>query len=149
MIKVLALIPQEKPKVIEIEDNLYNYQEFVEGFIETTYPFFDNVALICNEEGKLQHLPINRPLYSEETGDMYDVLVGKALLASTVNENGEDDGYFHSLTDEQIAKYTEIFSKEIKVVEKILAISYLEDMFGYEFDLETKIELNTELLEKL
>jgi len=51
--KVLKIELKKKPEIIEIEDNLETLQEAVDGYIEAYYPFDDNVAIICNEEGKM------------------------------------------------------------------------------------------------
>lgn len=79
-------------------------QKMVGGLIQAVYPFEDAVALICNDEGKLLGLPINRPLYDED-GEMYDILVGTFLVVGLT----EDD--FGSLPEEMIEKYTEAFSR--------------------------------------
>ena len=38
----------------------------------TSYPYEDPVALVCNEEGKLEGLPLNRALRDED-GDIYSL----------------------------------------------------------------------------
>ena len=46
-----------KPQLVkEIDGNLESMQEIVGGYIEAIYPFDDPIALVCNDEGK-----INRP----------------------------------------------------------------------------------------
>lgn len=64
-IKVLLVEPNKYPKVIEIENTLQELQKLVGGYIETFTPFEDEIALICNEEGKLTGLPLNRAIYAE------------------------------------------------------------------------------------
>ena len=39
---------------------------------EVTYPFEDEVAIILNESGKINGLPLNRAIYTED-GDMQDL----------------------------------------------------------------------------
>ena len=39
-------------------------QSLVEGDIEEYMPFEDEVAIICNDEGKMNGLPLNRAVYS-------------------------------------------------------------------------------------
>lgn len=53
-ISVLLVEPNKYPKMIEIDDTLEAMQEVVGGDIEEYMPFEDEVAIICNEEGKLQ-----------------------------------------------------------------------------------------------
>lgn len=40
----------------------------VGGDIEVTYPFEDEVAVILNESGKINGLPLNRAIYTEDGG---------------------------------------------------------------------------------
>ncbi len=114
--KVLLVEPEKKPRVVEIDDTLEALQELVGGYIEAIYPFEDEVALICNEEGKITGLPLNRALYSDE-GEMYEIIAGNFFIIGAP-EDSED---FTSLTEEQIEKYTEYF----KVIEV-----YTQTQFG-------------------
>ena len=59
-ISVILVEPGRYPKLIEIEDTLEAMQSLVEGDIEEYMPFEDEVAIICNEEGKMNGLPLNR-----------------------------------------------------------------------------------------
>lgn len=100
-IKILVVEPMKAPYVKEIEHTLRNLQAEVGGYIEAVYPFEDTVAIICNEEGKLCGMKPNRALYHE--GKIYDILHGTFFVAGV----GAED--FCSLTDAQIALYTERF----------------------------------------
>lgn len=51
--KVLRVRPKHYPEVIDIDCSLESLQKEVEGPIQAVYPWDDEVALICNEEGKL------------------------------------------------------------------------------------------------
>lgn len=64
-ISVLLVEPDKYPKVVEIDDTLEAMQEVVGGDIEEYMPFEDEVAIICNEEGKMLGLPLNRAIYAE------------------------------------------------------------------------------------
>lgn len=64
-ISVLLVEPNKYPKMIEIDDTLEAMQTVVGGDIEEYMPFEDEVAIICNEEGKLIGLPPNRAIYAE------------------------------------------------------------------------------------
>lgn len=55
-ISVLLVEPNKYPKMIEIDDTLEAMQEVVGGDIEEYMPFEDEVAIICNEEGKVNGL---------------------------------------------------------------------------------------------
>lgn len=101
-IKVLALLPMELPKEIELDNTLEAMQKFVDGNIEclTFYDSGSEVILVCNDEGKLLGLPLNRPLW-----DGADVLAGPGFLAGCDNE-----GNLTSLPQSTMDFYKEKFS---------------------------------------
>lgn len=82
---VLLVAPMEPPKLVDIENSLESMQAIVGGLIQAVYPFDEPVALVCNDEGKLLGLPLNRCLRLE------------------------DSEHFESLSEEQMARYTERF----------------------------------------
>jgi hypothetical protein len=97
--KILVVEPLQVPYVKEINGSLASMQAVVGGYIQAVYPFEDGeLALICNEEGKLLGLPFNRALRDEE-GQVYDIVAGTFFLCQAPAE-GES---FDSLTDEQTA----------------------------------------------
>ncbi|NCC55971.1 MAG: DUF3846 domain-containing protein [Erysipelotrichia bacterium] len=67
-------------------------------------PFDDEVALVCNEEGKVNELPMNRAIYNED-GKMIDIIAGNFFICSApfTSEN------FESLSKEQQEKYANKF----------------------------------------
>ena len=99
---VLCVKPGKKPVCIEIEDGLGAFQRAVGGCIETVYPYEDPVALIVNEEGKLNGLPLNRALRDEDN-DIYDIVAGSFLVVGL----GKSD--FTSLTPALMEKYEKLF----------------------------------------
>lgn len=94
--------PGEKPKRIEIEDALDALQRAVGGDIEAVYPYEDPVALIVNEKGKLNGLPLNRALRDEDN-DIYDIVAGTFLIV------GLGESEFASLTPALMKKYENQF----------------------------------------
>ena len=82
-IKVLALLPMELPKELELDNTLEAMQKFVGGLIEciALSDTGSEVTLVCNDEGKLLSLPLNRPLW-----DGADVLAGPGFLAGCDNK---------------------------------------------------------------
>ena len=94
-ITVLVVEPEKVPYVKEIDPGLKSLQSEVDGWIEAVYPFEDPVAIICNEEGKMNGMPPNRALYDED-GQVYDIVAGQFLVVGLTEDN------FGSLTDEQI-----------------------------------------------
>lgn len=63
---ILVVEPDKVPYPKEINGTLEEMQQIVGGYIQAMFPFPDEVALICNEEGKIQRLPLNRPLKDED-----------------------------------------------------------------------------------
>lgn len=101
-ITVLVVEPEKVPFVKEIDPGLKSLQNEVDGWIEAVYPFEDPVAIICNEEGKMNGMPPNRALYDED-GQVYDIVAGQFLVVGLTEDN------FGSLTDEQIKKFSDRF----------------------------------------
>ena len=56
---VLLVQPNAYPKKISVGTELEDLQAMVGGDIEVTYPFEDEVAIILNESGKINGLPLN------------------------------------------------------------------------------------------
>ena len=88
----------------EIDPGLHSLQAEVGGDIAATYPFSDPVGLVCNDEGKLIGLELNRGLRDED-GNLYDIMAGTFLVV------GLSEDSFTSLTPEQVQKYTEHFKQ--------------------------------------
>jgi hypothetical protein len=101
-IKVVLVKPLQKPQIIEIGTSLEAMQETVGGLIEQIMPFDEEVALVCNEEGKIDGLDLNRALKYPD-GKIIDIIAGDFFICSTKGEN------FTSLTDEQAQRYSEMF----------------------------------------
>lgn len=102
--KVLVVEPGKQPQIQDIESTLTAMQMTVGGYIEPIYPWWDEVALICNDAGKIMGLPLNRPLFNDD-GDLIDYIVGTFFIYGAPM----DSGGFGSLSDEQITRYSEMF----------------------------------------
>lgn len=98
--KILFVEPDKRPVEKEISGSLASMQELVEGTIQAIYPFEEPVALICNDEGKLQGMEMNRML-----NEIGDVICGPFFLCGAP-PTSED---FTSLSDEQLARYSSRF----------------------------------------
>ena len=88
-------------------------QEIVGGPIQALYPWDDPAAIICNDEGKLNQLPLNRVL------EDYDIIAGTFFICDIQGEN------FSSLTEKQMQKYQQMFlspEKFIQTPEVLLCI---------------------------
>lgn len=95
---ILLIEPMKEPQEVQIDTGLESLQHAVQGDIEVTYPFEDDVALIVNEEGKVNGLPLNRALRDED-GEIYDILAGNILVVGLGEEN------FTDLSPELMKKY--------------------------------------------
>lgn len=101
-ITVVACYPGKSAVVMRIQNTLEAKQAFVGGYIQAVYPFDDPVAIVCNEEGKLNGMEPCRALFDED-GGIYDIIVGPFLIC------GLDDEGFISLTKEQQEQYLAMF----------------------------------------
>ena len=99
---VLAVQPGKTPVKLKLEGPLKSMQEFVGGTMQAIYPYEDAVAIICNDEGKLNGMKCNRALRNED-GEVIDILCGPFFVCGL----GEED--FASLTEEQLETYYKIF----------------------------------------
>ena len=101
----VVLVEVGKPaKVTDIPNDLRAMQTIVEGPIQALYPWDDPVALVCNDEGKLMGLPLNRGLRTEE-GTLYDIVCGTFFLCAAP----PDSDSFESLSEAQLVRYERRF----------------------------------------
>ncbi len=100
-IKVLALLPMELPREIELDNTLEAMQKFVGGHIEclTLHDSGSEITLVCNDESKLLGLSLNRLLW-----DGADILAGPGFLAGC-----DDEGNMTSLPQHEMDFYKEKF----------------------------------------
>ena len=120
---VLLFQPGEKPALTEIDGTLESMQKIVGGYIQILYPFDDPIALVCNEEGKLLGLPLNRGL-RDQTGKIYDVIAGTFFLCGAP----QDTDHLDSLPEELVEKYSQKFAASevfINIDGNLLALPYL------------------------
>ena len=97
---VLKVEPEKAPERIKISGDLESMQQVVGGIIQAIYPFDEPIALICNEEGKLDGLPLNRALRDED-GKTYDLITGTFFLCGAPPEEES----FTSLTENQLEDF--------------------------------------------
>ena len=134
----LLIKPGEYPEAVKLETGLEALQNTVGGNIEVVYPFEDQVGLIVNEEGKINGLPLNRPLYDSE-GELYDILAGNILVVGLTKDN------FGSLTPTQMKHYEELFHQPqtfVKLGKGILAIPIMDDVLNEKPSHDTMQKMN-------
>ena len=85
-LRVIVCMPDEYSVVVEIDDSLEAMQGLVGGMIEDWDPFYsesdpryENVILVCNEEGKLMQMKPSRAIVDED-GHVMDVIAGPFFI---------------------------------------------------------------------
>ena len=124
--RVLKVEPYQLPEVKEIDSGLSSLQHEVEGWIEATYPFEDPVAIICNEEGKLNGMEYNRAI-RDENGEVREIIAGPFLIVGL----GEED--FTSLSEDMVQKYKRMFEQPevfLQTQSSLLILPYAMDEFS-------------------
>ena len=102
IMRVVLVEPGKKAVVKTIDGSLEGMQKVVGGLIEMI-PIDDRGScLICNEEGKINDLPLNRALV-DKNGRVTDIIAGTFFVCGTDEEN------FASLNDAAAQKYLKRF----------------------------------------
>jgi hypothetical protein len=113
------MVEPDKPAyVAKIDGSLKGMQAVVGGLIQAKYPYEEQVAIVCNDEGKLEGLPLNRALRDGE-GSIYDILAGTFFICGLSKDN------FASIPDNLIDKFMDIFKQPeifVRSGEKIIGI---------------------------
>ena len=113
--KVVLVKPGKPAELAELE-TLEDMQKTVGGYIEAVYPWDAPLALVCNDNGKAEHLPLNRPLIINKR--LVDVIAGTFFVCGT----GAED--FIGLTDNQAEQL-------LKDLSKVPDKEYLEYLKGF------------------
>lgn len=120
--RVVLVEPGKVAREARIGTKLSDLQAAVGGDIEQFCPYEDEVALICDEEGKLCGKDLNRAVYDED-GQMLDIIVGTFFVCSVPS----DSDCFKGLSDEQTAKYLKEFKypeQFFRINDEIKAVKY-------------------------
>ena len=123
MISVLLVEPGKYPRMVEIDRGLESLQEQVEGDIEQYSPFYDEVSIVCNEEGKMRGMTLNRAIYDEDSHQMVDIIAGKFLVVYA--PSGSE--HYQSLPPELADKYAKKFKQPerfFKMNGEIIAVPF-------------------------
>ncbi len=78
-----------KPTVTELQHAVGGYIEGVPA-MDDAGGFDESYTAYCNEEGKLDGLPVNRPATKFCRVDGFDVLVGPVVIIGPPDEEGDD-----------------------------------------------------------
>lgn len=123
-INVLLVEPGKHPESIKIKKDLKSLQKAVGGMIEVVYPFSEQVGIICNEEGKINGMELNRAL-KDEQGGIRDIIAGPFVVTGLTEDS------FCSLTKDQLKQYEKKFhcpETFLKMGRTILAIPVPDDL---------------------
>ena len=118
-IKVLIVPPHELAYEAEIPNTLKSMQNVVGGYIEPFY-YYDDVCLVCNEEGKINGLPLSRAVH-DDNGKIVEIMAGTFFICGNGKEN------FTSLSPGQVEKYMKMFRQPedfFKVGNTIISVPY-------------------------
>lgn len=105
-IDVIMVEPGKEARLVSMEDSLEAMQNAVGGLIEEYMPFVDEVALICNDEGKMLGMPPNRAIRAED-GQLLDIIAGPFFIAYAPIESEK----FLSMPEDLEKKYMEKFKE--------------------------------------
>ena len=103
-IKVLLCEAGKVAKLIEVEDSYEAMQNLVGGEIEECMPWEYDVCIICNEDGKMLGLSLNRTI-KDDNGGFLDVIAGDFFICYAPFESEK----FLSLPEDLAEKYMEEF----------------------------------------
>ncbi len=103
-LEVLLVEPGQYAKMTTIEAGLSSMQEIVGGDIQAAYYFDEPVALVCNEEGKINGSELNRAI-KDDNGKIVDIIAGTFFICGLGDEN------FTSLPPEHREKFEKMFKK--------------------------------------
>lgn len=120
---VLLVKPGMYPQAVQIGGELEDLQKAVGGDIEAVYPYNEPVALIVNDEGKLNGSELNRALRDND-GQIYDIVAGDFLVVGLGEEN------FASLSPELMEKFEKEFHQPemfVRMGRSIMALPLPDD----------------------
>lgn len=101
IIQVVLVEPGKLARIAEVGTSLDAMQQTVGGDIEACYPFEEQVCIVCNSEGKINGLPLNRAIRDANTGNIADIIAGTFFICDCTGES------FGSLSTEQQKRYLE------------------------------------------
>ena len=102
IMRVVLVEPGKKAVVKAIDGSLEGMQKTVGGYIEAIAVDDHGTCLVCNENGKIDNLPLNRVLVDED-GKITDIIAGTFFVCGTDEED------FASLDDATAQMYLKRF----------------------------------------
>lgn len=101
---IIVIEPERVPTIKEISGELHELQEIVGGTTQAIYPFDDEVALLCNDDGWALGLIANRGL-KDDNEEICDIICGTFFPCGAP----ADSDHFTSVTPDQIERFEKQF----------------------------------------
>lgn len=120
---VLLVKPGMYPQQVQIDSGLTALQQAVDGDIDVAYYFEDPVAVIVNDEGKINGSELNRAV-CDSKGNVVDVIAGNFLVVGLGEEN------FCSLSPDLMQKFEEKFHQPemfVRMGKSVMALPIPDD----------------------
>lgn len=110
LIDVVLVEPGKLARPAKIPATLQGMQAMVQGSIEAIYPYEERVCIVCNVEGKLEGMPLNRAIYTYEDHQVdmsYGELAAKFRAQERSGTGQHMLGYIVFTEDSFLEPYTE------------------------------------------
>ena len=123
LMDVLLVKPGMYPQAVQIGSELKDLQKAVGGDIEAVYPFNEEVALVVNDEGKINGSELNRAL-RDDNGQIYDIIAGDFLVVGLREED------FASLSPELMKQFEKEFHQPemfVRMGRSVMALPLPDD----------------------
>lgn len=126
-IPVIICKPMNEAILTCIEPSLDSLQRIVGGNIEIiSLPQYPDVDIVCNEEGKVNKLRLNRAIYHK--GDIVDIVAGNMIIMGV-----DIEGNYHAMDIKTIEKiYYDFLTPEVFVIDdntgKVSAIKCMPEI---------------------
>ena len=135
-IRVIVCKPNKMAEEKIITNKLECLQKEVDGYIEVLN-ITDDICLVCNEEGKIMNLPLNRAV-RDYRNNIVDIVAGDFFICGQT-----EDGEFRSLTDDEFKEYYQKF----ECPENVLKLN--GELYSIPFDPNTKEMLKEKVVRRL
>lgn len=117
-LEVLLVKPGQYAEMTTIDAGLSSMQKIVGGNIQAVNYFDEPVTLVCNDEGKINGMELNRAI-KDDNGTVIDIIAGTFFVCGVGDEN------FTSLPPEHRAKFEKMFKNPeafLKMGKGVMAI---------------------------
>lgn len=135
-IRVIVCKPNKLAEEKTITNKLECLQAEVDGYIEVL-SLTDDICMVCNEEGKIMNLPLNRAI-RDYKNDIVDIVAGDFFICGQT-----EDGEFRSLTDDEFKEYF----KRYEWPENVLKLN--GEIYSIPFNPDTKEMLKEKVTNRL